>query len=175
MKLTKRDKTIKYAVYCILLLAAALLQNVQGAWPQIGGARCFFLIPVAILLGLDEDEGVAAVIGLCAGLLWDVTSVQHMGFNAIFLMPVCYFSSSLVTYLLRATYWVGVAFGAAASLLYVVMYWLLFVVAGGGDGAFATIWYFYLPCFVYTAVMTMALNLALIMVKKKLNKELINE
>ena len=62
-----------------------------------------------------------------------------------------------------------------ATHLATVMYWLLFVVAGGGDGAFATIWYFYLPCFVYTAVMTMALNLALIMVKKKLNKELINE
>ncbi|MGN0531390.1 MAG: hypothetical protein ACI4IN_01170 [Eubacterium sp.] len=175
MKLTKRDKTIKYAVYCILLLVAALLQNVQGAWPQIGGARCFFLIPVAVLLGLDEDEGLAAMIGLSAGLLWDVTSVQHMGFNAIFLMLVCYFSSSLVTYLLRATYWVGVVFGAVASLLYVVLYWLLFVVSKGGDGAFATIWYFYLPCFFYTTVMTMVLNLALILIKKKLNKELISD
>ena len=171
MERTKKDKMKKYAVYSAFLLAAVLLQNVQHAWFDIGGARCFFLIPTAILLGIDEDERTAAMIGLLSGVIWDIVSAQHMGFNAVFLMIVCYISSSLVTYLLRATYWVGVVSCAVSSLLYVLAYWLLFVMARGGDGAADSIWYFYIPCFVYTSVMSMLLNLAIIAAKRRINKE----
>ncbi len=171
MKLTKRDKIKKYAVYFAFILAAALLQNVQNAWFSIGGARCFFLIPVAVLLGIDEDERTAAMLGLLSGIIWDTVSAQHMGFNAVFLMIVCYISSSLVTYLFRATYWVGVVSCAVSTLFYILTYWLLFVMAKGGDGAADSIWYFYIPCFIYTSVISLLLNPAIIAVKRRMNRE----
>ena len=96
MKLTKKQATIKYCVYCLLIVIADLMQNVGGLWFEIGGARCFFVIPVAVILGIDEDEKTAALLGFFAGLLWDCVARQHMGFNCIFLMLLCFVISSFV-------------------------------------------------------------------------------
>ena len=41
MELTKKQATIKYCVYCLLIVIADLMQNVGGLWFEIGGARCF--------------------------------------------------------------------------------------------------------------------------------------
>lgn len=171
MKLTKKELTTKYTVFCLLIVLGALLQNVRGLWFQIGEARCFFLVPLTILLGIDEDERTAAAMGLLAGLLWDTVSAQHMGYNAIFLMIACFISSAFVTYLLRGTYWVGVVFSVLFSFLYVLVYWLLFVVTKGGTGAVSSFGWFYIPCFIYTAVVAFVLNLFLVPLKRKLNKE----
>ena len=171
MNLTKKEKTIKYAVYCLLLLVSGLLQNVGGMWFEIGRARCFFLIPVAVSLGIDEDERVASLLGLFAGLIWDMVSVQHMGFNFVFFMLVCYFSSFLVSYLLRATYWVTAASAVVAVAVYCLLYWLLCVVIGGGEGAVSSLGYFYIPSMLYTSAFTLVIVMLLRPVKRRLNKE----
>lgn len=167
MELTKREKTIKYGLYCLIIAVFSLIQNVGGLSFEIGGARCFFLIPVAILLGIDEDEKIAAIIGLLAGLLWDTVSLQHFGFNAVILMLMCYLVSSLVSFLLRATYWVGVVSCIVSILLYALLYWALFVLIKGGDGALESLFYFYLPSFVYTSFIALILNLIIIPLKRK--------
>lgn len=171
MKLTKKEKTIKYLCYCLLIGVGALLQNVGGLWLEIGGARCFWLIPLAIVLGIDEDERIASMFGLFAGLLWDCVSAQHMGFNAVFLMIVCYLLSTLVTYLLVSTYWVKVVSCIVAEFLYVLLHWLMFVVTKGGDGSVISFAIFYFPSFVYTGVVTLAIVELLDPVVRKLNKE----
>lgn len=171
MYLTKREKTIKYAIFALVTVVGALLQNVGGLWFEIGNARCFFLIPIAILLGIDEDERVSALLGLFAGLLWDTVSVQHMGYNAVFLMLVCYITSSLVTYLLVSTFWVKTICCLIAELLYVLIYWILFVVIKGGDGAILSLGYFYIPCFIYTGVITLILTSVLDKIVRRLNRE----
>ena len=68
MELTKKERTIKYVVYAVILCLLSLLQNVGGLWLEIGGARCFLLVPAAVLLSLDEDEKASALIGLFAVL-----------------------------------------------------------------------------------------------------------
>ncbi len=171
MYLTKREKTIKYSIFALIIAVGALLQNVGGLWLEIGNARCFFLIPIVILLGIDEDERVSALFGLLAGVIWDSVSVQHMGYNAVFLMLVCYITSSLVTYLLVSTYWVKTISCLVAEFLYVLIYWLMFIVSKGGDGAFWSFGSFYLPCFIYTGVMTLILTGLLDKIVRKLNRE----
>lgn len=171
MELTKKQKTIKYVVYCLLIVLAALLQNTEGLWFEIGGARCFFLIPVTVLLGINEDERVSAFLGFFAGLLWDAVSAQHMGFNFIYLMLVCYISSALVSYVFRNTFWVGVISAVICTVLYCVLYWLIFLVFSGVQGSAATLGYFYIPCAVYTSVMAVVLCLILNPIKNTLNKE----
>lgn len=171
MELTKKQRTIKYVAYCLLIVFAALLQNTDGLWFEIGGARCFFLIPVAVVLGINEDERVAAFLGLFAGLLWDAVSAQHMGFNFIFLTLVCYISSALVSYVFRNTFWVGAVSAILCTVLYCFLYWLIFLVFSGVQGAAASLGYFYIPCAVYTSVMAIILCLILNPIKNKLNKE----
>lgn len=171
MNLTKKERTIKYLIYCLLILASALIQNVSSDILQIGRARCFFLIPVAVSLGIDEDERGSALLGFVAGLLWDSVSAQHMGFNFVFLVLVCYVSSSLVSYLIRPTYWVSVLASVFASGLYLLSYWIIFVAFSGTDGALASLRYFYFPSFVYTAIVSLIIARLLIPLKSKLNKE----
>ena len=59
MQLTKREKKIKYSVYGAIIIALALLQNVSGLVPSLAGAKCFLLIPGAVLLSVGEDEKTA--------------------------------------------------------------------------------------------------------------------
>ncbi|MBR3737707.1 MAG: rod shape-determining protein MreD [Eubacterium sp.] len=170
MELSKKEKTIKYIVFCVLIALAALLQNVGGLWFEIGGARCFFLIPVCIILSLGEDEKISALFGLFAGFLWDTVSAQHMGFNCIFLMLLCYIVSTLETFIFRDTFLIEAAATAIISLLYVIAYWLFFVLRKGVDGSAVIFLEFYLPCFVYTCVMMPVLYLLITPLKNKLNK-----
>lgn len=148
-----------------------MLQNIGGLWLQIGGARCFWLIPVTIMLGIDEDERVSALFGFFAGFLWDSVSASHMGFNFVFLALACYISSALVSYLLRATYWVKAVSSITASVLYCLLYWLIFVAPKGGDGVGASLGYFYIPCAFYTSIVTLLLCLGVEPLKRLLNHE----
>ena len=170
MGLSYREKTIKYVIYCVVLLVASLLQNVSGLFPHIGSARCFFLIPVSIILGINEDERIAALLGLFGGFLWDAVSVQHMGFNCIFLMLVCFISSALVSYIFRNTFITGFISSAAAIVLYTLVYWLIFILLMSPEGAGGALLFFYIPSAVYTIVLTPALEALLTLLKTKLNK-----
>lgn len=170
MELTKKERTIKYVVYAVILCLLSLLQNVGGLWFEIGGARCFLLVPAAVLLSLDEDEKASALIGLFAGLLWDITSVHHMGFSCLFLMVACYIMSVLLTHIFRPTFWVGTVGAIVFTFLYVLIYWLVFVAFKGGEGSTAVFFTFYLPSFFYTAVVTFFMNLVFVPLKNKLNK-----
>ena len=170
MKLSKKDLTIKYACYCLILAVAALLQNVGGLWFEIGGARCFFVVPAAVLLSLGEDERTAAFIGLFAGFLWDCVSAAHMGFNCILLALLCYVSAALVNFVFRNTFWVGFVSACVCTFIHCVLYWLLVVMPHGGDGAALSLLYFYLPSFFYTAVIAFFISLAFSPLKEKLNK-----
>ena len=46
MKLTKKQATIKYCVYCLLIVIADLMQNVGGLWFEIGGAFLSSRLPL---------------------------------------------------------------------------------------------------------------------------------
>ncbi len=151
MELTKKQKTIKYVVFCLIILFADLIQNTAGLSIELGGARCFIIIPTVICLSIREDEKISALIGLYAGLLWDLSAVTHMGFNCIFLMLICYIASALETYFVRSVFLTNFVFETIASFLYSVIYWLIFIIIKRVSGAGESIFYFYIPSAIYTA------------------------
>ena len=171
MELTKREKTIKYVIFCLVIAAFSLLQNVGGLWFEIGGARCFFLIPVCVILGMDEDEKVSALLGLFAGFLWDAVSAHHMGFNGVYLMVLCYITSALVTFVFRDTFWIEFSASAIITFIYVLAYWLIFVLRKGNDGSAISFLNFYFPSFIYTVALMPILYLILTPLKRRLNRE----
>lgn len=66
MDQTYRQRTGKIICYVILVCLAALIQNTSGLSIEIGGARCFLLLPVCMMIGIGEDERTAALIALSA-------------------------------------------------------------------------------------------------------------
>lgn len=170
MELSYKDKIIKYGLYALLILLASLLQNISGAWFTVFGARCFFIIPVCILLGVGEDERVSAFLGLFGGILWDMISSNHRLFASVFLMLACYISSWLVTFLFRNTYRYGIIACAVSSFLFCLLYWLFFILTGGGEGRLSALGFFYIPSFIYTSLMSFVLYMLIRPLKAKLNK-----
>lgn len=171
MDLKYQNRVTKTIVYFILTAAAALIQNTAGLSIEIGSARCFVLIPLCIILGMNEDEFFAGMLGLFGGLLWDITSSVHLGFNAVFLCVVCYLSAAAVNYIVRDTFITAVVFSVVSIFLYNLLYWLFFIIIKGVNGAELTLFSFYIPCAVYTAVITPIIWFCIAPVKKKLTKE----
>lgn len=170
MELSYKQRCMKLIIYIIIIAAAALIQNTDGLTIEIGGARCFVLLPVCIIIGMGEDERLAGLLGLLGGNLWDMTSSVHMGFNAIFICLVCFFSAALVTYIIRNTFITNMIFSVLSSAIYCILYWLLFIIVKGVDGAELSLFYFYIPCGIYTAISAPFLWFCITPIKKKLNK-----
>lgn len=169
MELSKKQKTMKYFCYCLMILLADLLQNTGGLFPQVFGARCFLLLPLAIILAMGEDIIASAFMGLFAGLLWDMSGAVHLGFNCIFIAVVCFLSSALVTYIVRDTFITNMICAALVIILYCFLYWLFFIVIKGVDGGETTLFSFYIPCAIYTLILTPVIWLIMKPVKAKLN------
>lgn len=176
MELTKKERTIKYCLYAALVLLAALFQNVLSPHLAVGNARCFVLLPVAVMLGLNEDEKTAALLGLLGGVVLDLISAQTRCFNAIFLMVACYAASVLVTFIFRDTFHYSMIAAGLTVVLYCLCYWLLFVLIKSSEGAGVALVRFYLPSAIYTLVVSPVICLLLRPLQNKLNKiELIKE
>lgn len=171
MELTRKQKTIKYLCFCLIILLADLLQNTMGLFPQIFGARCFLLLPVAVILAVGEDILGGALLGLFAGLLWDLSAAVHLGFNCIYITVICLLSSALVSYIARDTFITNMISAGFSIILYCIAYWLCFIVIRGVESGEMTLFTFYLPCAIYTAVLSPVLWLILTPVKKRLNYE----
>ncbi len=170
MELSYKQRVSKTIAYAIIVAVAALLQNTEGLMVEIGPARCFLLLPVCVILGLGEDERLAGLLGLFGGMLWDLSSPAHMGFNAIFICIVCFISSALVTYIVRDTFITSMLFSIIAIFAYSVIYWLFFVIIKDIRGAELSLFYFYLPSAIYTAIITPIVRICIRPIKKKLNK-----
>ena len=170
MHLSNRDKQIKYALYGLVLCLCSILQNVDGLLLEIGGARCFLLVPVAILLTIDEDEKIASLMGFFAGLLWDINSAHHMGFNAVYIMLACFICSYLTAHMFRNTFFFNMVCTISASLIYSLSYWLMFIIIPRVEGGVWSLFYFYLPSAIYTCICAPILYAIFNPIKKKLNK-----
>lgn len=150
MKDARKKFAIKYIAYCLLILGANLLQNVSGIIPEIFGARCFLIIPVLLVLITGEGELSASLLGLFAGMLWDLSSAVHMGFNCIFFALFCFIASALVNNVIRNTFITNIIICCVGAILYSLIYWLCFIVIKGTGGVVYTLFAFYIPSVIYT-------------------------
>ena len=105
---------------------------------------------------------VIAVAGLLQntpGLFWQIGSAR-----CFLLLPVMerYIRSTFVTHML---------FALPAPFLYGLLYWLCFILIKGVDGGTNTLFTFYLPCALYTAVVAPILWFLLRPLRQRLNRK----
>ena len=138
---------------------------------QIGSARCFLLLPVTLLLVMGERELPAALLGLFAGCVWDLHAAKSAGFNALFFMLLCFGVSAVMERYIRSTFVTHMLFALPAPFLYGLLYWLCFILIKGVDGGTNTLFTFYLPCALYTAVVAPILWFLLRPLRQRLNRK----
>jgi len=152
--LTQDQKYTLYsriAAVCVLLVAH-LLQNTPHMFPTFFGVHAFLLLPLAICIAMVEKTLAGTVLGIFAGVLWDTASAHVDGFYALFFMVVCTLVCILMNYLMRNNLVTALLLCGGSILLFCLVHWLVFVVAGGVEGAARMLLTFYLPSALYTFI-----------------------
>ena len=95
---------LSWMVYGLLALLIMLLQTAPNVFPTIGYARPVPLVLFVVCVALFEGARIGGIVGLVAGLLWDVYSFRLYGYDALILMAIGITVGLLVQWLLRANF-----------------------------------------------------------------------
>ena len=148
-----RKEYIKWTAYGLLLLAAFLLQSAPRAL-QIAGAKPLLLVPLVVAIALFTGPIGGGAAGAAAGFLWDVYADCLPGFHGLFLLVIGCGCGLLVVLLMRNNQLTAVLLCAGALVLQVLYDWGLSYLLLGYDRPFAALWYTYLPCALYTLLVS---------------------
>lgn len=103
--------------------------------------------------------------------MWDLHAAKSAGFNALFFMLLCFGVSAVMERYIRSTFVTHMLFALPAPFLYGLLYWLCFILIKGVDGGTNTLFTFYLPCALYTAVVAPILWFLLRPLRQRLNRK----
>ena len=85
----RRSQLYKWGLYFLLLLGGTVLQTVPG-FLVVGQARPVFLLALALVVAVCEDEFSGALFGAVCGLMWDYTAGRTAGLLALTLMGLSF-------------------------------------------------------------------------------------
>jgi rod shape-determining protein MreD len=149
-----RFRAARCLLYAVELFVLFLISETPGMMPRLLGVRPLLLLPAAMTIALLEDEWMGLAFGLFAGLLMDFGAGTVLGFYAVTLGVLCYFTGLLAVNLIRtnvltAMLTAAVAIWAVLSLQFVFFYLL----KGYADAGYAY-QYRYLPLMLHAFVPT---------------------
>ena len=157
--------------FAFLILIVNLIQNTGHMFPSILGVRAFLIIPLVICISMFERIIPAAMFGLFAGVLWDITLSVGDGFYALFLTLCCTVCSVLISYLMRNNLSTAALLCSGVLIVYILTHWLCFLVFRGVEGSALTFLTFYLPSALYSlAFLPLDYVIIRIFIKKLKNK-----
>lgn len=140
-----------YGGSALLLL---LLQTAPRLFPVIHNARPSPLVLFAVCVAIFEGPQMGAIIGVIAGLLWDMYSFRLFGLNAMLLLLICVTVGLLVQWLLRANFLSGMLLCAGGVLTHMLLEWLLCYALFLHEETGAVLWHVYLPNALYTVLLS---------------------
>ena len=144
-----KPKYIRWAIFAVLLIFSVLLQNSVGGLLDVFGARVFLCVPLCVAIAMFEREVPAAIFGVLAGALWDVSSSVD-GFNTIVLMVLCAVSSLLISHFMRNNLITAMVLGAGSVAAYEIIY--IAIRFWGAGSPVRPMFTFYLPSLIITVI-----------------------
>lgn len=149
-----KELIIKRAVFVVLIVFTAVLQNTKGLFPTLFNVPPMLLIPLTVCIAMFENDMGGMLFGLLSGVVWDVYASRIDGFYAIILVSAGYACSFLLARYLQNNFVTATVFSALVSLVSVTLYWLIFVLAMGSGGAGILYAKYYLVSAAYTTALT---------------------
>ena len=140
--------------YVVLLLISSLLQNTAHLFPTIFGTHALLLVPAVVCISMFERDVTATVMGILAGVFWDIYSSWGDGIHAILMMLMSTVVCLLLNYVMRNNLVTALILSAGATFLYLTLMWLIFCLARGVDGTGLAYLTYYLPSALYTYAFT---------------------
>lgn len=144
---------LKWVTYVLELFLVFIIQFTPNLLPAFLGVKPLLLVVFALSISMFESEGSAMWIGLIAGLLMDIGSSTVFGFNALFLMILCFFCGTLVVFLMRNNIVSAMVLGTAGLLIMELIRWFFVLVLWGDPKVWYYLYAVMLPRVVYSAVL----------------------
>ncbi len=149
-----KEEYKRRAIFALLIVFTAILQNTNGLFPKIGNASAMLLIPLVVSIAMFERDVAGMLFGLFAGFVWDFYSAHVDGYYIIFLTCVGYACSYLISRYMRNNIVTAMVYSLVFSFLCVTLYWLFFIVFNSVSGVWTLYGRIYLTSAVYTVALT---------------------
>ena len=112
-----------WIVYSAVVLIMALMQMSPRCFPIIAYARPTPLILLVICVAMLEGPLIGSVMGVVAGLLWNLYSTRVFGYYGLMLMAIGLIVGLLVQWLLRANFWSAMLLCTGGVAVYTLLDW----------------------------------------------------
>ena len=144
---------LPWVFYVAAVLMVALMQISPRFFPTVSFAHPVPLVVFTVCVAVLEGPTMGAVIGVIAGLLWDMHSLRIFGYYGLMLLLIGLAVGLLVQWLLRANFLSAMLLSVSGVLVYTIMDWLICYVLFLRDEMSVVLIKVYLPNAVYTIVL----------------------
>lgn len=149
-----KEEIKRRAVFALLIIITAVLQNTNGLFPRIAGAPAMLLIPLTVCIAMFENDVGGMLFGLAAGVVWDFYSSHAAGFYGIILVTAGYACAYLIARYMRNNFVTATVYSFVTSFVCATLHFLIFTLPLGTQGAGGVYLKHYLVSVAYTTVLT---------------------
>lgn len=146
----------KYLAYALEVAVLYVLQDTPNLIPQIFGGKPLLLVALALSIAAKENQIPSLIFGAVCGVLTDISG-GGIGYFGIVLTLACYFEAEIFKKYLVPSFWSAFLYALVSVIVIVGMYFVIFRLLAGIEGAGGLFVSHYLSRMGYTAVCTVPL------------------
>lgn len=139
----------KYLAYALEVVILYVLQDTPKLIPQLWGGKPLLLVVLALAIAANENQIPSIIFGAVCGVLTDISG-GGVGYFGIVLTLVCFLESEIFKKYLVVSLWSVLVYAFAAVLVIVCVYFVIFRLLAGIDGAGGLFVSHYLSRIIYT-------------------------
>lgn len=143
-----------WILYGIMVLLVASMQMSPRCFPEVMFARPTPLVIFVVCVAMLEGPEVGSIIGMVAGLLWDLQSFRIFGYYGLMLLCFGLVVGLLVQWLLRANFLSAMVLCFSGVMAYTLLDWLICYVLFIDPETITVLMKMYLPNALYTVVLS---------------------
>lgn len=143
-----------WILYSAIALLLALLQMAPNGFPFGSLARPTPLVTFVVCVAMLEGPTIGSVMGIVAGLLWNLYSPRLFGYYGLLLMLIGVTVGLLVQWLLRANFPSAMLLCLGAVAVYTLLDWMLSYVLFMDREMWTVLGNVYLPNALYTILLS---------------------
>lgn len=141
----------KYLAYAIEVVVLYVFQDTPNLLPQLWGGKPLLLAVLALAIAARENQIPSLVFGAVCGVLTDISG-GGIGFFGIALTLACYFEAEILKKYLVVSFWTVFLYAFAVVVVVVGLYFVIFRLLAGIEGAGELFVSHYLARMAYTVV-----------------------
>jgi len=149
-----RMSSLRHVMHGLFVMLAFVLRFTPGLTPTFFAQPAELLLAAALLIALYEHDAAGAVAGGCAGILMDICTDTLPGFHTALFMIMCAMAGYIAKKYLTNTLLSALLLTAAGTLVYKLVYWLVFVVAGASGRPFYHLMRYLVVSWIFTVILT---------------------